>query len=61
MNTRCTRFRSPLPGPDPRIANFYDRCYYNAHDRTGDIFVITGLCYYPNLGVKGRAPSGTAQ
>jgi hypothetical protein len=31
--------------------NFYDRCYYNAHDRTGDIFFITGLGYYPNLGV----------
>ena len=32
--------------------NFYDRCYLNAHDRTGDIFVISGLGYYPNLGVK---------
>ena len=32
--------------------NFYDRCYLNAHDRTGDIFVITGMGYYPNLGVK---------
>jgi hypothetical protein len=31
--------------------NFYDRCYFNAHDRTGDIFVITGLGVYPNLGV----------
>ena len=31
---------------------FYDRSYYNAHDRTGDIFVITGIGYYPNLGVK---------
>jgi hypothetical protein len=31
--------------------NFYDRCYFNAHDRTGDIFLITGLGYYPNLGV----------
>ena len=32
--------------------NFYDRCYFNAHDRSGDIFVITGLGYYPNLGTK---------
>ena len=32
--------------------NFYDRSYFNAHDRTGDIFVISGLGYYPNLGVK---------
>ena len=32
--------------------NFYDRCYLNAHDRTGGIFVITGAGYYPNLGTK---------
>ena len=32
--------------------NFYDRCYLNAHDRSGDIFVITGMGYYPNLGTK---------
>ena len=32
--------------------NFYDRCYFNAHDRTGEIFLITGLGYYPNLGTK---------
>lgn len=32
--------------------NFYDRCYFNAHDRTGDIFLITGAGYYPNLGTK---------
>ncbi|MFN8050960.1 MAG: hypothetical protein U0Q22_05965 [Acidimicrobiales bacterium] len=31
--------------------NFYDRCYINAHDRTGDVFLITGLGIYPNLGV----------
>src|SRR5256714_14209726 len=31
--------------------NFYDRCYFNAHDRTGDIFLITGMGYYPNHGV----------
>ncbi|MBM0124976.1 hypothetical protein [Pimelobacter simplex] len=32
--------------------NFYDRCYLNAHDRTGDLFLITGLGFYPNLGTK---------
>lgn len=31
--------------------NAYDRCYFNAHDRTGDIFLVTGLGVYPNLGV----------
>jgi len=32
--------------------NFYDRCYLNAHDRTGDVFLITGAGWYPNLGTK---------
>ena len=32
--------------------NFYDRCYLNAHDRTGEVFLITGLGFYPNLGTK---------
>lgn len=32
--------------------NFYDRCYFNGHDRTGDIMIVTGLGYYPNLGTK---------
>ena len=31
--------------------NVYDRCYLNAHDRTGDVFLVTGLGVYPNLGV----------
>jgi hypothetical protein len=31
--------------------NFYDRCYFNAHDRTGELFLVTGLGVYPNLGV----------
>ncbi|TQS42136.1 hypothetical protein [Cryptosporangium phraense] len=31
--------------------NFYDRSYFNAHDRTGETFLITGLGTYPNLGV----------
>ena len=32
--------------------NFYDRCYFNAHDRSGDVFLVTGLGVYPNLGVR---------
>jgi hypothetical protein len=31
--------------------NFYDRCYFNAHRRNGDLFLITGLGVYPNVGV----------
>jgi hypothetical protein len=31
--------------------NFYDRYYFNAHDRTGDVFLVTGFGLYPNLGV----------
>jgi hypothetical protein len=31
--------------------NAYDRCYFNAHDRTGDTFLVTGMGVYPNLGV----------
>ena len=42
----------PIAWPGSSDRNFYDRCYFNAHDRTGDIFVITGMGYYPNLGVK---------
>jgi hypothetical protein len=32
--------------------NFYDRSYWNAHDRSGEIMLITGIGYYPNLGNK---------
>lgn len=32
--------------------NFYDRSYFNAHDRTGELFFVTGLGVYPNLGVQ---------
>jgi hypothetical protein len=31
--------------------NFYDRCYFCAHERSGEVFVVTGLGVYPNLGV----------
>jgi hypothetical protein len=40
-----------LEYPATSDRNFYDRCYFNAHDRTGDIFLVTGLGVYPNLGV----------
>ena len=43
------------PLPMDRVAtsdrNFYDRCYLNVHDRSGEIFMVTGLGVYPNLGV----------
>ncbi|ODR05813.1 hypothetical protein BHQ15_14945 [Mycolicibacillus koreensis] len=42
----------PIAWPGTSDRNFYDRSYLNAHDRTGDVFVITGMGYYPNLGVK---------
>ena len=42
----------PIAWPGSVDRNFYDRSYFNAHDRTGDIFLITGIGYYPNLGVK---------
>jgi hypothetical protein len=32
--------------------NAYDRCYVNAHDRSGELFVVSGLGVYPNLGVR---------
>ena len=40
-----------LEHPATSDRNFYDRCYFNGHDRTGEIFLITGLGVYPNLGV----------
>ena len=36
---------------DTSDRNAYDRCYLNAHDRTGDVFLVTGLGQYPNLGI----------
>ncbi|AKK26745.1 hypothetical protein [Mycobacterium sp. EPa45] len=42
----------PIAWPNSSDRNFYDRSYFNCHDRTGDIFLITGIGYYPNLGVK---------
>ncbi|WP_203336201.1 hypothetical protein [Nocardioides limicola] len=42
----------PVAWPESSDRNFYDRCYLNAHDRTGDLFLITGYGVYPNLGTK---------
>lgn len=42
----------PIAWPGSSDRNFYDRSYFNAHDRTGNLFLITGIGYYPNLGVK---------
>src|SRR5918993_3478855 len=42
----------PIAWPGSSDRNFYDRSYFNAHDRTGDVFLISGIGYYPNLGVK---------
>lgn len=42
----------PIAWPASSDRNFYDRNYFNCHDRSGEIFVITGLGYYPNLGTK---------
>ena len=42
----------PVAWAGPSDRNFYDRCYLNAHDRTGDLFLITGMGFYPNLGTK---------
>jgi len=46
--------QAPLPAAWAATSDrhFYDRCYLNAHDRTGDIFVVTGAGWYPNLGTK---------
>ena len=46
--------------------NFYDRYYFNMHSSSDELFVITGLGQYPNLGVtdafitvSDRRPSST--
>ena len=46
--------QAPLPIAQPATSdrNFYDRCYLNAHDRTGEVFVVGGIGTYPNLGVQ---------
>ena len=44
-----------IPAPIEYVGtdrNFYDRSYWNAHDRSGEIFMVMGMGYYPNLGTK---------
>jgi len=41
----------PIAWPGSSDRNFYDRSYFNAHDRTGDVFLVTGMGIYPNAGV----------
>ncbi|MFB9260979.1 hypothetical protein [Dietzia aerolata] len=45
--------QTPLPMAQAVTSdrNFYDRYYFNAHDRTGEVFLVTGFGVYPNLGV----------
>ena len=42
----------PMARADSSDRNFYDRCYLNAHDKLGEVFLIAGLGTYPNLGVR---------
>ncbi len=42
----------PIARPDSSDRNFYDRCYLNAHDKQGEVFLIAGVGTYPNLGVR---------
>src|ERR1700726_759883 len=44
--------RQPIAPAGSSDRNFYDRSYFNAHDRTRNIFLITGIGYYPKLRVK---------
>ena len=45
--------------------NAYDRSYFNAHDRTGDIFLVTGMGVYPEPRsyrcVRHRSTRGNSQ
>ena len=37
---------------------FYDRYYFNCHSCSDEIFLITGMGQYPNLGVLDVVPGG---
>ncbi|WP_314035593.1 hypothetical protein [Dietzia sp. CH92] len=43
---------APLTWPATSDRNFYDRSYLNVLDRQGRFMVLTGIGYYPRLGVK---------
>ena len=43
---------SPIATPATSDRNFYDRSYFNVLDRQGRFMALTGIGYYPRLGVK---------
>lgn len=43
---------APLTWPATSDRNFYDRSYFNVLDREGRFMALTGIGYYPRLGVK---------
>ena len=51
----------PIAWPGASDRNFYDRSYFNAHDRTGDIFLITGHRLLPQPRGQGRVRPGAAR
>jgi hypothetical protein len=42
----------PISAPATSDRNFYDRSYFNVLDREGRFMALTGIGYYPRLGVK---------
>ena len=42
----------PISAPATSDRNFYDRSYFNVLDRDGRFMLLTGIGYYPRLGVK---------
>ncbi|MCX2966125.1 hypothetical protein OSB52_18740 [Gordonia sp. SW 21] len=43
---------TPVSWPATSDRNFYDRSYFNVLDRGGRFMALTGIGYYPRLGVK---------
>lgn len=43
---------APVTWPATSDRNFYDRSYFNVLDLEGRFMVLTGIGYYPRLGVK---------
>ncbi|AVZ40797.1 MULTISPECIES: hypothetical protein [unclassified Dietzia] len=43
---------APVNWPATSDRNFYDRSYFNVLDREGRFMALTGIGYYPRLGVK---------
>ncbi len=41
----------PIGTVSPQSPNFYDRYYFNLHGSTDEVFLVTGLGQYPNLGI----------